>query len=261
MLHLRSLSILSVAALSSLLQGVYGHGYVEEITLGNTKHTGYLPYNDPYTNPPPPRIVRKLPGNGPVEDLTLMDMECNGYEGGDPGQAGSAPAPLVGTIAAGDTVKFKWTQWPDSHAGPIITYLARAPSDITKWEPKGSAVWFKIDQTGKGADHKWAATDGLYANNHTYTLRIPPKLKPGQYLMRHEIIALHSAWAYPGAQIYPSCTQLEVTGSGNALPTSGLVAFPGAYTKDTPGILFNMWSDVETTTYPIPGPEVWTGGN
>jgi Auxiliary Activity family 9 (formerly GH61) len=50
-----------------------------------------------------------------------------------------------------------------------------------------SAVWFKIDQTGKSAGNKWAATDGLYANGHVYSLRIPPKLKPGQYIMRHEM--------------------------------------------------------------------------
>lgn len=46
-------------------------------------------------------------------------------------------------------------------------------------------------------------------------------------------IALHGAFAYPGAQLYPSCIQIEVTGTGDALPTSGLVAFPGAYTPDT----------------------------
>ncbi|KAF8909184.1 hypothetical protein CPB85DRAFT_754777 [Mucidula mucida] len=38
---------------------------------------------------------------------------------------------------------------------------------------------------------------------------------------------------YPGVQIYPSCIQVEVTGSGTAFPIS-FVSFPGAYTPDTP---------------------------
>lgn len=37
-------------------------------------------------------------------------------------------------------------------------------------------------------------------------------------------------------QIYPSCIQVSVTGSGTALPTS-FVSFPGAYTASTPGML------------------------
>lgn len=53
-------------------------------------------------------------------------------------------------------------------------------------------------------------------------------------------IALHSAFAYPGAQFYPSCIQVQVTGSGTAFPTS-FVSFPGAYTPDTPGIVFDAY--------------------
>jgi hypothetical protein len=82
-------------ALLGLVSRVDAHGYVQEITLGSTKYTGYLPYTDPcvlapnyfhyfyptefitlglrYYNPPPERIVRKIPGNGPVEDLTLIE--------------------------------------------------------------------------------------------------------------------------------------------------------------------------------------------
>jgi hypothetical protein len=41
-------------ALTTLLLGVTtsvrGHGYVQEITLGSTKYTGYLPFSDPYAD-------------------------------------------------------------------------------------------------------------------------------------------------------------------------------------------------------------------
>ena len=71
--------------------------------------------------------------------------------------------------------------------------------------------------------------------------------------MRHEIIALHAAYTYPGAQFYPDCIQIEVTGCGDSLPDdSFLVSFPGAYTADTPGIVYDVYTN--TIAYPIPGP-------
>ncbi|CAA7265680.1 unnamed protein product [Cyclocybe aegerita] len=249
-------SLLFTAIISAVVTTVYGHGYVQEIVSGSAKYTGYLPYQDPYMNPAPQRIVRKIPGNGPVEDLSLIDVQCNGWSQG--GVVGSAPAPIFATFAAGSSVSLNWTTWPDSHVGPVITYMARAPSDITKWNPGNSAVWFKVAESGKTSDGKWAASDLLYASNHIYTFRIPPRLQPGQYIIRHEIIALHSAYSYPGAQVYPSCIQVQVTGSGTALPTS-FVSFPGAYSGSTPGIVFDVYQN--KGAYPIPGPAVWTGGN
>ncbi|KAF8990714.1 glycoside hydrolase family 61 protein F [Cyathus striatus] len=247
------LTIALAASLLSLIAPAQGHGYVQEITLASTDYSGYLPYSDPYYNPVPDRIVRKIPGNGPVQDLTLIDIQCNGYTDGG---FTTAPAPIYGTVAAGSQVKLNWTTWPDSHVGPMITYMALAPSDITKWSPGTSAVWFKVAESGKTSDGKWAATDLLTASNSIYTFTIPAKLKPGQYIIRHEIIALHAAYTYPGAQFYPGCIQVQVTGSGTAFPTS-FVSFPGAYTASTPGIVYDVYTN--TSSYPIPGPAVWTG--
>ncbi|KAK0219122.1 glycoside hydrolase [Armillaria fumosa] len=210
-------------------------------SLGSTKYTGYLPYSDPYYNLVPQRIVRQIPSNGPVEDLTLIDLQCNGYMAGD---YYTAPAPIYRTVAAGSKVALNWTTWPDSHKGPMITYMARAPDNvnITAWSPGTSAVWFKVTKNGKTSACLWAATDLLTASN--------------------------------SAQFYPSCIQVQVTGSGNAYPTS-FMSFPGAYTPSTPGIVFDIYTDtsvgvvytvMESLTdhhfklaYPIPGPAVWTG--
>ncbi|OJT11784.1 Polysaccharide monooxygenase Cel61a [Trametes pubescens] len=250
------ISVLLAAAFGAA--SVNAHGYVQDVVVGSTHYTGYLPYQDIYMNPQPERIIRAIPGNGTFE-LVEECVQCNGYTDG--GVIGSKPAPIFASpVPAGSQIGLNWTAWPDSHVGPIITYLARAPNDITQWQPGTDAVWFKIDEAGKTADGKWAATDGLYATDSIYTITIPPKLMPGQYIIRHEIIALHGAFDYPGAQFYPSCIQIEVTGTGNALPTSGLVAFPGAYTPDTPGIVFDVYDNPDST-YPIPGPAVWTGGN
>jgi hypothetical protein len=120
-------------SLLSLIASVAAHGYVQQETVGGTVYTGYLPYQDPYYNPVPQRIIRyealrslkhhsltpctlrKIPGNGPVTDLSLIDVQCNGWSEG--GVVGSAPAPLVASVAPGATVTFNWTTWPDSHKG------------------------------------------------------------------------------------------------------------------------------------------------
>ena len=43
---------------------VKAHGYVQDIVVGSTHYTGYLPYEDPYKNPVPDRVIRPIPGNG-----------------------------------------------------------------------------------------------------------------------------------------------------------------------------------------------------
>ena len=71
------MSFLSLATvltvLSAHLSSVYGHGNVQEIVADGVTYSGYLPYQDPYMNPVPDRIMRKIPGNGPVEDVTLTE--------------------------------------------------------------------------------------------------------------------------------------------------------------------------------------------
>ncbi|CAE7210419.1 unnamed protein product [Rhizoctonia solani] len=239
-------------ALLSVASSVLAHGNVRELIVSNPQDTfvPWLPYEDPYKNPAPERVSRKITGNGPIEDVTSMDIQCN--------TGGTVPAPLLATAAAGASVGFNWTtEWPTSHIGPVLTYMAKAPSDITKWSPGTDKVWFKIDEAGL-ENGKWAGTDVLLAQNGLWTVKIPENLQPGQYLIRHEIIALHAAGSYPGAQFYPACHQFEITGSGTALPDDAdLVAFPGAYTPESPGIVYNPYAG--STTYPLPGPAVWNG--
>jgi len=251
----RKLGLLFSVTLLGQLPFTQGHGYVREVNIGTDQYTGYLPFSDPYSNPQPERIIRKIPGNGPVTNITLIDIQCNGYTVNGTG-GGSAPAPILATVEAGSNVYLNWTTWPTSHLGPMITYMALAPSDITQWSPGSDSVWFKVAESGKTSDGKWAATDILSADDGIYNFTIPETLKAGQYIVRHEIIALHQAETYPGAQFYPSCIQLEVTGSGTALPTS-FVSFPGAYTPTTPGVVYDVYNN--KSVYPIPGPAVWTG--
>lgn len=56
------LSALLVAAFGAA--SVNAHGYVQDVVVGSTHYTGYLPYQDVYMNPQPERIIRAIPGNG-----------------------------------------------------------------------------------------------------------------------------------------------------------------------------------------------------
>ncbi|KAF7555645.1 hypothetical protein G7046_g6506 [Stylonectria norvegica] len=252
---------------------VAAHGYVETANIGGTTYTFYNPNTDPYTSPTPQRISRAIPGNGPVEDLTLIDVQCNGYTAG--GVVGSQPAPLHAPVAAGSTVNLKWTLWPDSHVGPVLTYMARCPdSGCNTWQPGSSAVWFKVQEGGRdGTSNTWATSPLMVSGNSGINYTIPKCLKSGYYLVRHEIIALHAAYQYPGAQFYPGCHQLQVTGTGSTVPSS-LVSFPGAYAGSDPGITYDSYKGefffeaaaqrrdllivYTATTYKIPGPALFT---
>jgi hypothetical protein len=86
----------------------------------------------------------------------------------------------------------------------------------------------------------------MFSENAGYSYTIPLCLKPGYYLVRHEIIALHSAWGSNGAQFYPNCHQLNVIGSGDVVPMD-LVSLPGAYKPDDPGVLINVWNRKSTS--------------
>lgn len=68
------------------------------------------------------------------------------------------------------------------------------------------------------------------------TITLPATLAAGNYVIRHEIIALHLATEMGGAEFYPSCSQITVGGSETGGPTTDeLVKLPGAYSDSDPG--------------------------
>ncbi|KAG4423533.1 hypothetical protein IFR04_003356 [Cadophora malorum] len=250
------MSFATFSILAALAATVSAHGYVNNASIGGVSYTGYQPYQDPYTSPLPDRIFRAIQGNGPVEDLTSIDIQCGGYTAG--GIVGSSPAKLTaGPVAAGSKVDLYWTLWPESHMGPVITYMALCPGgDCTTFEPESDAVWFKVQEAGRtGTSDVWAS-DAIEKAGGFLSYTIPSCLTPGSYLVRHEVIALHAAYAYPGAQFYPSCHQIKVTGSGTTTPSS-LVSFPGAYKATDPGITYDAY---KASAYTIPGPALFTCG-
>ncbi|KAH8594680.1 glycosyl hydrolase family 61-domain-containing protein [Bisporella sp. PMI_857] len=161
------------------------------------------------------------------------------------------------TVAAGGVVELQWTEWPESHHGPMIDYLASCNGDCTTVD-KTTLEFFKIDEVGlidgSAAPGTWGS-DQMIANNNTWAVTIPSDIAPGKYVLRHETIALHSANNADGAQNYPQCVNLEITGSGTATP-SGVLATE-FYTPADLGILVNIYQAL--STYVIPGPTLYSG--
>lgn len=122
---------------------------------------------------------------------------------------------------------------------------------------KTTLEFFKIDGIGllSGGNPGTWASDVLIGNNNTWVVQIPQDLATGNYVLRHEIIALHSAEQADGAQNYPQCFNLAVTGSGSLQP-SGVLA-TDLYQETDPGILFNIYTS--PLTYIMPGPTVVSG--
>lgn len=162
--------------------------------------------------------------------------------------AGSTEIP----VTAGSTVKVTWNTWPDTHHGPVIDYLAKCSGACTS-ASAGSLNFFKIQQSGlidgSSPPGKWAS-DNLIAAGNSWNIKIPSSIAAGSYVLRHEIIALHSAGNANGAQAYPSCINLKVSGGGSSSPSGT----PGSslYKSNDPGILINIYQKL--SSYVIPGP-------
>jgi lytic cellulose monooxygenase (C1-hydroxylating) len=101
----------------------------------------------------------------------------------------------------------------------------------------------------------------MISNQGWHYFDLPSCVAPGDYLLRAELIALHSAIIAGEAQFYMECAQIRVTGSGTNTG-SNFVSFPGAYSSSHPGILINIYDGTKPNNggrpYSIPGPAVLT---
>ncbi|KAK4152481.1 glycosyl hydrolase family 61-domain-containing protein [Chaetomidium leptoderma] len=229
---------------------VAAHGHVSHIIVNGVYYENYNPTTHWYQPNPPTVIGWKAAqqDNGFIEpnNFGTSDIICH---------KASSPGGGHATVAAGDKISIVWDpEWPESHIGPVIDYLAACNGDCES-ASKESLRFFKID--GAGYDKtagRWAA-DTLRANGNSWLVQIPSDLKAGNYVLRHEIIALHGGSSPNGAQAYPQCINLRVTGSGSNVPSG--VAGTSLYKANDAGILFNPY--VNSPNYPVPGPALIAG--
>ncbi|KAE8363411.1 glycosyl hydrolase family 61-domain-containing protein [Aspergillus caelatus] len=249
---------MSISKVASLLLAsvslVAGHGYVSSIEVDGTTYGGYLVDTYYYESDPPELIAwsTNATDDGYVAPTAYdsSDIICH---------RGSAPGALSAPVASGGTVKMTWNTWPDDHHGPVITYLAKCSGSCSDVD-KTSLEFFKIDAGGLVDDTNipgtWAS-DQLIDDSYSRSITIPTDIEAGYYVLRHEIIALHGAEDLDGAQNYPQCINLQVTGSGTASPSGTLGA---ALYKDTdPGIYVDIWQSI--SSYTMPGPSLYTAGS
>jgi hypothetical protein len=183
---LLGLSLLLAAPLVS------AHGAVTSYIIGGTTYPGYQGYSP---QPNAQIIQRQWPDYNPILTVTDAKMTCNG----------GTSAPLSAPIAAGENITAVWAQWTHQQ-GPVMVWMYDCGSSFTSCDGK-SKKWFKIDQMGL-----WG-TAGLNSNNWgtalvmanlKWTSTIPKNLKASNYLIRHELLAIHQANT-PQVSIPSSC--------------------------------------------------------
>ncbi|KIO24775.1 glycoside hydrolase family 61 protein [Tulasnella calospora MUT 4182] len=247
-MYTSSLAVLALSVASAQAHSIFQRVHVNGVDQGLVKGIRYPDYN------------------GPITDVDSVDIICNG--GVNPLHT-PLPTDII-NIPAGATVGAEWHHGlnaasavdpsdpsdpiDSSHKGPIMAYLAKVDSALTTTVT--GLQWFKIWEDGLHSDGTWAV-DTMIANKGIVNFTIPTCIPPGNYLLRVELIALHGASVYPGAQFYMECAQINVTGGGTASPAT--VSFPGAYHGTDPGVTINIYYPA-VTNYTIPGPRPFTCG-
>ncbi|KAF2221453.1 glycosyl hydrolase family 61-domain-containing protein [Elsinoe ampelina] len=265
------MSILAYAALlSAAASTAYGHGMVQYVKTGSAEKTLSFDLSLTYNLETNRAKLNSLPGwlewsqdNG----FIAPDSKPSGgqYAGiADPQNfvcgSKAAPGGVDFPVAAGGNLDFIWSTWPDSHIGPVITYLAKCPGTTCAGVDKTTLKFFKIEEAGltmDGTTQNWASKKVNSANGFTWTTPIPKELPDGAYVARHEIIALHGAGSANGAQLYPNCVNLKISGGSGTMSTDGVDAST-MYSPTDPGLLVpNIYGGI--TSYTIPGPPLRSG--
>ncbi|KAK3292670.1 glycosyl hydrolase family 61-domain-containing protein [Chaetomium fimeti] len=247
---------------------VAAHGHVKNIVVNGVSYEGFDPTSFPY-NPNPPTVVGWTAGNSDngfvaPDAFANGDIICHKSATNAGGHA---------VVAAGDSIFIQWDTWPESHHGPVIDYLASCGDAGCETVDKTSLEFFKVAEAGlidgTNAPGFWAS-DQLIANNNSWMVQIPAGIAPGNYVLRHEIIALHSGGQANGAQNYPQCFNLQsssaITGSATAetgsatAPPAGDATPPPAATTTAAGSDSGA-TDAPSTPEPTPSTTTSAGGN
>ncbi|KAH9028414.1 glycosyl hydrolase family 61-domain-containing protein [Lactarius hengduanensis] len=233
---------LALVPILALLPSVAAHGFVTKVVIDGKTYSGNVPNAQPSDSP-----IRQIADIGPVKGASNPDLNCG---------LSAQLATQVVPANPGSNLQFFWgnpggSNWPHN-TGPLMTYMAACDTTTCDKFNGSSAKWFKIDQIGRQSDGDWYQQDVM--NGSPVAVTLPTEVAPGDYLVRHEIIALHLAVSLGGAEFYPSCTQIRVAGSQTGTPNQ-TVSFPGAYNDNDPGIYDPNVYDTNAP-YTFPGPPV-----
>ncbi|KAJ5600960.1 Endoglucanase-4 [Penicillium hetheringtonii] len=210
--------MLQIVAPVLLATLVASHGHVTNIVVNGVSYEGWDINSFPYSSDPPAVVAWGTPntGNGFIEPSNYGSDDIICHLNAT-NPKGHA------TVAAGGKINLQWTTWPDSHHGPVIDYLADC-GDSCESVDKTTLKFFKIDGVG--------LVDGS---------EVPGTWGDDQ--------------AEGGAQNYPQCFNLKITGSGSDKPAG--VLGTSLYKSTDPGILVNIYNSL--STYIVPGPTLYSG--
>ncbi|KAK0730303.1 glycoside hydrolase [Lasiosphaeris hirsuta] len=222
---------------------VASHGAVTSYIIGSTDFPGYEGFA-PSTSIK--TIQRQWPDYNPTLTVSDPKIRCNG------GQS----APLSASVKAGENVTAVWKQWTHQQ-GPVMVWMFKCDGEFASCSGDGKG-WFKIDEMGMWGgvldSNNWGTA--IVVKNLKWSSAIPSNIAPGNYIIRHELLALHQANT---PQFYAECAQLVVTGDGTATPPADfLYPIPGYAPQSDPGITVDIYMGKETT-YTPPGGRVWSG--
>jgi hypothetical protein len=117
---------------------------------------------------------------------------------------------VTGTIAAGGKLKTHWKQWTHRPTS-LLVYMAKCPGTCDSWDGAGKvwcmftsppwAPWANKTATVKvfeqglisGTQNKGIWAGDTILDTLEATITIPATLASGDYLIRHELLAVHQA--------------------------------------------------------------------
>ena len=197
----------TIVALGALATSVVAHGTVSSFTTDGKQNQGFLldyyyAKKNGQTTPAIAAWSAENLDNGFVGPESYSTSDINCHKKAEPGA-------LTAKVAAGGKVTFNWGEWPHG-IGPVLTYVAECGGDCSKAD-KTALKWVKIDAAGH--DGKTWAAQKLIDDGGKWTTTVPTSLKAGNYVFRHEIIALHAGGDKNGARKYPTSPNPQSTRS------------------------------------------------
>ena len=195
---------------------VAAHGHVESVLVGSQKYQGWNAAFK-YQSPIPATVGWQADNldNGFVSPDAFGTSAIICHKSG---KSNGASVP----VNPGDTATLVWDTWPNTHLGPIQEYMADCGASCDTVDP-ASLRWTKIASASWKSGNNpgdWATND-LIKNKFSWNVKIP-NVAPGNYVIRHEILALHAAGSLNGAQAYPQCINFKVSGSGTRKLSGGV---------------------------------------